>query len=66
MTRFNTEARTNARGRIAEARGATEEAAIAALHAVIDAREIRRTDDRRADPTTTGFSVDQDAAQAMR
>jgi hypothetical protein len=47
---------TNARGLIAEARGATEEAAIAALHAVIDAREIRRTDDRRADPTT-GFSV---------
>lgn len=47
---------TNARGLIAEARGATEEAAIAALHAVIDAREIRRTDDRRADPTT-GFAV---------
>jgi hypothetical protein len=43
---------TNARGMIAEARGATEEAAIAALHDVIDAREIRRTDDRRADPAT--------------
>lgn len=47
---------TNARGMIAEARGATEEAAIAALHDVIDAREIRRTDDRRVDPTT-GFAV---------
>ncbi|MEM9843446.1 MAG: hypothetical protein AAF965_01490 [Pseudomonadota bacterium] len=47
---------TNARGMIAEARGATEEAAIAALHAVIDAREIRRSDDRRADPNT-GFAV---------
>lgn len=47
---------TNARGMIAEARGATEEAAIAALHDVIDAREVRRTDDRRADPTT-GFAV---------
>ncbi|SIO54927.1 hypothetical protein SAMN05444722_3435 [Rhodovulum sp. ES.010] len=47
---------TNARGMIAEARGATEEAAIAALHDVIDAREIRRTDDRRADPKT-GFPV---------
>lgn len=47
---------TNARGLIAEARGATEEAAIAALHDVIDAREIRRTEDRRIDPET-GFSV---------
>ncbi|MDQ2088969.1 hypothetical protein [Marimonas arenosa] len=43
---------TNARGMIAEARGATEEAAIAALHDLIDAREVRRADDRRADPTT--------------
>ena len=47
---------TKTRGMIAEARGATEEAAIAALHEVIDAREIRRTDDRRADPTT-GLAV---------
>jgi sirohydrochlorin ferrochelatase len=43
---------TNARGMIAEARGATEEAAIAALHEVIDAREIRRTEERRIDPET--------------
>lgn len=47
---------TNARGMIAEARGATEEAAVAALHDVIDARELRRTEDRRADPTT-GLAV---------
>ena len=47
---------TYARGLIAEATGATEEAAIAALHDVIDAREIRRTDDRRPDPRT-GFAV---------
>lgn len=47
---------TNARGLIAEARGATEEDAIAALHDVIDAREIRRTQDRQVDPQT-GFSV---------
>jgi hypothetical protein len=40
---------TNARGMIAEATGATEEAAIAALHAVIDAREVRRTEERRRD-----------------
>ena len=43
---------TNARGLIAEATGATEEAAIAALHDVIDAREIRRTQDRRVEPRT--------------
>lgn len=43
---------TNARGMIAEARGATEEAAITALHNVIDAREIRRTEGRRIDPET--------------
>ncbi|KNG91963.1 hypothetical protein [Pseudaestuariivita atlantica] len=47
---------TNARGMIAEATGATEEAAIAALHDAIDARETRRTDDRRADPAT-GLAV---------
>lgn len=43
---------TTARGLIAEARGATEEAAIAALHEVIDARETRRTEERRIDPKT--------------
>lgn len=41
---------TKARGMIAEATGATEEAAISALHDVIDAREGRRTGDRRKDP----------------
>lgn len=40
---------TKARGMIAEATGATEEAAIAALHEVIDAREDRRTGERRKD-----------------
>ena len=43
---------TKARGLIAEATGKTEEAAIAALHSVIDAREIRRSEDRRTDPNT--------------
>lgn len=43
---------TKARGLIAEATGKTEEAAIAALHSVIDAREIRRSEDRRTDPST--------------
>ncbi|TFL17410.1 hypothetical protein [Jannaschia formosa] len=43
---------TKARGMIAEATGATEEAAIAALHEVIDAREDRRTGERRRDPQT--------------
>lgn len=43
---------TNARGMIAEAKGATEEAAIAALQDVIDARETRRTEERRTDPQT--------------
>ena len=43
---------TNARGLIAEAKGATEEAAIAALHEVIDAREMRRVEDRRIDAAT--------------
>lgn len=38
---------TKARGLIAEARGTTEEAAIAALREVIDARETRRTEERR-------------------
>ena len=47
---------TNARGLIAEAKGATEEAAIAAFHEVIDAREVRRTEDRRIDPAR-GLSV---------
>ena len=40
---------TTARGMIAEATGATEEAAISALHEVIDAREDRRTAERRRD-----------------
>ena len=40
---------TTARGMIAEATGATEEAAISALHEVIDARENRRTGERRRD-----------------
>ncbi|SFQ98150.1 hypothetical protein [Poseidonocella sedimentorum] len=40
---------TKARGMIAEATGATEEAAIAALHEVIDARETRRNEERRSD-----------------
>ena len=43
---------TNTRGVIAEARGATEEAAIAALHDVIDERETRRTEGRRIEPET--------------
>lgn len=43
---------TNARGMIAEATGETEEDAITALHAAIDAREVRRTEDRRTDPHT--------------
>jgi hypothetical protein len=47
---------TKARGMIAEATGATEEAAIAALHEVIDARENRRTADRRRD-AQTGIDV---------
>lgn len=47
---------TNARGLIAEAKGMTQEAAIAALHDVIDAREIRRTEERRIDPGT-GLAV---------
>ena len=47
---------THARGLIAEATGATEEAAIAALHDVIDAREAQRHKDRRVDDGT-GFTV---------
>ncbi|WP_299553672.1 hypothetical protein [uncultured Tateyamaria sp.] len=47
---------TEARGLIAEASGATEEAAIAALHDVIDARENRRIEARRKD-ARTGISV---------
>jgi hypothetical protein len=41
---------TTARGMIAEATGATEDAAIAALHEVIDTREDKRTGERRRDP----------------
>ncbi|WP_238368678.1 hypothetical protein [Mesobacterium pallidum] len=47
---------SNARGLIAEAKGATEEAAVAALHDIIDAREVRRSADRRVDPVT-GLSI---------
>ncbi|MEL6285415.1 MAG: hypothetical protein AAFQ18_04330 [Pseudomonadota bacterium] len=54
---------TNARGLIAEATGATEEAAIAALHDVIDARETRRTENRRMDPGT-GLAVPSTAEYA--
>lgn len=43
---------TKSRGLIAEATGESEEAAIAALHSAIDARETRRSDDRRTDPNT--------------
>ena len=39
-------------GLIAEAHGATEEAAIAALHEALDEREISRTGDRRTDVHT--------------
>lgn len=41
-------------GLIAEALGATEEAAIAALHEVLDARETSRTGDRRTDAGSGG------------
>lgn len=47
---------TNARGLIAEAKGATEEAAIAALYEVIDAREFRRIEGRRID-AGTGLAI---------
>ncbi|MBJ3763307.1 hypothetical protein ILP92_11165 [Maribius pontilimi] len=47
---------TQARGLIAEASGATEEAAIIALHEVLDSREQRRAEDRRTDEHT-GASV---------
>lgn len=57
---------TKARGVIAEATGATEEAAIAALRHAIDARESGRTDNRRADPAT-GLAVPktEEFAEAM-
>lgn len=47
---------TKARGLIAEATGETEEAAIAALHNIIDAREKIQTGDRRLD-ARTGMAV---------
>lgn len=43
---------TQARGMIAEASGATEDAAITALQDVIDARETRQIQSRRTDPDT--------------
>jgi hypothetical protein len=58
---------TTARGMIAEATGATEEAAISALHKVIDAREDRRTGERRRDPQN-GVDVPsvEEYAEAVR
>lgn len=55
------------RGMIAEAHGATEEAAIAALHEALDAREVSRTGERRTD-TRTGNPVPSAAeyAEAIR
>ncbi|SIT74928.1 hypothetical protein SAMN05421849_0236 [Pontibaca methylaminivorans] len=52
---------------IAEATGATEEAAIAALHEVIDSRENRRIDNRRRNPKT-GLAVPstEEYVEAMR
>lgn len=47
---------TTSRGLIAEATGETEEAAIAALHEAIDARENQRSEDRRQD-SHTGAAV---------
>ncbi|GGE32370.1 hypothetical protein GCM10011360_20290 [Primorskyibacter flagellatus] len=57
---------SNARGLIAEATGETEEAAIAALHDIIDARETRRRADRRVDPQT-GISIpsNEEYAEAL-
>ena len=52
VARAFAKAPSEARGVIAEATGATEEAAIAALHDAIDARETRRIQDRRKDPHT--------------
>jgi len=43
---------SKARGLIAEASGATEEAAITALREVIDARESQMVENRRTDPRT--------------
>ena len=43
---------TKARGLIAEATAKSEDAAIADLHSVLDAREVRRNEDRRTDPST--------------
>ena len=47
---------TETRGVIAEASGSTEDAAIAALHEIIDARETSRIEGRRKDPRT-GMAV---------
>lgn len=47
---------TKTRGLIAEASGPTEEAAISALHEVIDTRENQRIEGRRKDPDT-GMAV---------
>ncbi|WP_111430759.1 hypothetical protein [Rhodobacteraceae bacterium DSL-40] len=56
-----------ARGMIAEATGATEEEAIAALHNVIDAREHRRTGERRGDQQTgIGVPSVEEYVEAIR
>lgn len=47
---------TGARGMIAEASGSTEDAAIAALHDIIDARETSRIEGRRKEPRS-GMAV---------
>jgi hypothetical protein len=55
------------RGLIAEAFGATEEAAITALHEALDAREVSRTGDRRTN-ANTGHIVPsvEEYAEAIR
>jgi len=58
---------TQARGMIAEATGATEEEAIAALQGVLDSRESRRVGERRL-ASETGLFVPsvEEYAEAMR
>lgn len=57
---------TKARGLIAEARGETEDAAIAALHSALDARETQRNEDRRPDPHTgTAVPTSEEYVEAL-
>ncbi|MFD0857430.1 hypothetical protein [Roseovarius aquimarinus] len=57
---------SSARGVIAEASGATEEAAIAALHEAIDARESERAGARRVDaPTGIAIPSAEEFAEAL-